>query len=66
MLKTINNLSNRYISFFQKDYVIYVLDDYSVHLMSEVRKAFFQREYILVVMGGCVTGFIQTNDTLKP
>ena len=31
--------------------------------MSEIRKALFQRGYILVVMGGGITGFIQANDT---
>ena len=40
------------------DYVIYVLDDYAVHLMPEVRKAQFQCGYILVIMGGGITGFI--------
>ena len=41
----------------------YVPDDYAVHLMPEVRKALFQRGYILVIMGGRITGFIQSNDT---
>ena len=63
LLKTISNLSNRYHPFTQKDYAIYVLDDYAVHLMPEVRKALFQRRYILVIMGGGITGFIQSNDT---
>ena len=31
--------------------------------MPEIRKALFQRGYILVVMGGGITGFIQANDT---
>ena len=63
MLKTISNLPNRYNSFTHKDYAIYVVDDYAVHLMPEVRKALFQRGYILVIMGGGITGFIQANDT---
>ena len=63
LLETISNLPNRYHPFTQKDYAIYVLDDYAVHLMPEVRKALFQRGYILVIMGGGVTGFIQSNDT---
>ena len=58
MLTTINNLSNRYIFFVQKDYAIYVLDDEAVHLMPEASKAFFQQEYIQIVMGGCITGSI--------
>ena len=31
--------------------------------MPEVRKALYERGYILVVMGGGITGFIQANDT---
>lgn len=63
MIKTINNLPNRFNPFTQKNFAIYVLDDYAVHLMPEVRKALYQRGYILIVMGGGITGFIQANDT---
>ena len=63
VLKTISNLPNRYDPFTQKNYATYVLDDYAVHLMSEMRKALFQRGYILVVMGVGTTGFIQANGT---
>ena len=59
LLKMIGNLPNRYHSFTQKDYAIYILNDYAVHLMPEVRKALFQRGYILVIIGGGITGFIQ-------
>ena len=61
MLKS--HLSNRFNPFTQKNYDIYVIDDHAVHLMPEIRKAPFQRGYILVVMGGGITGFIQANDT---
>ena len=63
MLKTISNLPNRYNPFTPRDFAIYVLDDYAVHLMPEVRKALYQRGYVLVLMGGGITGFIQANDT---
>ena len=63
MIKTINNLPNRFNPFTQKNFAIYVLDDYAVHLMPEVRKALYERGYILVVMGGGITGFVQANDT---
>ena len=63
MLKTIGNLPNRFNPFTQKNFAIYVLDDYAVHLMPEVRKALYNRGYILIVMGGGITGFIQANDT---
>ena len=62
-VKTISNLPNRYNPFTQKNYSIYVLDDYAVHLKPEIRKALFQRGYILVVTGGGIIGFIQANNT---
>ena len=34
----------------------YVLDDYRVHLMPEIKEALLKRGYILVVIGGGVTG----------
>ena len=63
MLKTISNLPNRYNPLTPKDSAIYILDDYAVYLMLEVRKALCQRGYVLVLMGGGITGFIQANDT---
>ena len=62
MLKTISNLSSHYNPYTQKNYLIYVLDDYVVHLMREKMKILFQRGYILVVMGGGIAWFIQAND----
>ena len=47
----------------KKDYAIYVLDDYAVHLMPEVKQALLDRGYILIVIGGGITGDIQVNDT---
>ena len=49
MLKTISNLPNRYNLFIPKDFAIYVLDDYVAHLMPKVRKALYQRGYVLVL-----------------
>ena len=45
------------------NFAIYVLDDYAVHLMLNVEKAFWNRGYILVIIGGGITGFVQVNDT---
>ena len=41
---------------------MYVLDDYSVHFMPEVRQALLKKWYVLVVTGGGITGDIQIND----
>ena len=60
---TISNLPNRSNLFTQKDFCIYVLDDYSVHLMPEVMSALLKRGYVYVGIGGEVTGDIQINDT---
>ena len=46
-----------------KNYAIYVLDDYSVHLMAEINEELLKRGYVLVVFGGGVTSDIQVNDT---
>ena len=39
MLGTISNLPNRHHIFIMKNYRIYTLDDYSVHIMAEVKEA---------------------------
>ena len=49
--------------FTEQGFAIYVLDDCSVHLMPEVRQALFKKEYILVIIGGGITGDVQINDT---
>ena len=56
------NLPNRFNPFMQKNFAIYVLDDFAVHLMPEVRKALYEGGYILIVIGAGITGFIQAND----
>ena len=63
MLYTISNLPNRYNIFTPKNYAIYVLDDYSVHLMPEIKEALLRRGYVPVLIGGGITGDIQINDT---
>ena len=62
-LKTIENLPNRFSIFTQQNFAIYVLDDYAVHLMPEIRAALLKKGYILIIIGGGVTGDIQINDT---
>ena len=39
------------------------MDDYSFHLMPKVQQALFKKGYVFVVIGGGITGDIQTNDT---
>ena len=63
MLDTIANLPNRYNIFTQSNYAIYILDDYSVHIADEVRNVLLAKGYILVVIGGGITGDVQCNDT---
>ena len=63
MLKTIKSLPNRFHLLTQKRFAIYVIDDYAAHLMPEIRKALYERGYILILMGGGITGFIHANDT---
>ena len=63
MLSTIANLSNRHNIFTHQNYGIYVLDDYSVHTMPEIKAALLKKAYIFVGIDGGVTGDIQINDT---
>ena len=58
MLKTISNLPNKFNIFTPKNYAVYVLDDYSMHLMPEVKEAFLKRGYVPNIIGGGVTGDI--------
>ena len=62
MLSTIANLPNRYNMFSQSNYALYIFDDYSVHITDEVKKALLAKGYILVVIGGGITGDVQYND----
>ena len=61
--QTIMNLPNRFNPFTCKDFAIYVLDDYAAHLMPEVRKFLWEHGYVLIIIGGGITDYIQENDT---
>ena len=63
MLSTIANLLNSHNIFTHQNYGIYVLDDYSVHIMLEIKAALLKKGYIFVGIGGGVTGDIQINNT---
>ena len=63
MMATIKNLKNRANIFSHRDFALYILDDYSVHVSEEIRKAFLARGYILVCIGGGITSDVQVNDT---
>ena len=56
MLKTIWNLTTKLNIFTPKNYAVYVLDDYRMHLMPEVKEAFLNRGYVPVIIGGGITG----------
>ena len=49
--------------FTEQSFAIYVLDDYSVHLMLKAPQALLKKGYVLVIIGGGITGDIQINDT---
>ena len=56
-------LPNRFNPFTCKDFAIYVLNDYAVHQMGEVRKLLWERSYVLTIIVGHITGYIQENET---
>ena len=39
------------------------MDDYSVHLLPEIRQALLKKGYVLVGIGGGITGDVQINET---
>uniref|UniRef100_A0A0L8FW60 Uncharacterized protein n=1 Tax=Octopus bimaculoides TaxID=37653 RepID=A0A0L8FW60_OCTBM len=51
LLCTIENLPNRVNMFSHANFAIYMLNDYMVHLMPEVRNALWKRGYVLVIIG---------------
>ena len=55
----IDKLRNRFNMFTEESFAIYVLDDYSVHLMPEVREALLKKGYVLAIIGGGIAGDIQ-------
>ena len=63
MEETIKHLPNRHNLFSYKNYAIYSLDNYSVHLDPAVKTALQKKGYIYVGIGGGITGDIQANDT---
>ena len=63
MLSMLEKLKNRHNMFSHKNFAIYILDDYSVHLQPELKDALLRKGYILIVIGGGTTGDIQVNDT---
>ena len=63
LLDIIKQLPNRFNLFTEKGYGIYVLDNYSVHLRPKVRQALLKKGYVLVIIGGGITGDIKINDT---
>ena len=64
MLHITQNLPNRNRNpFSKKDCGIYALDSFAVHIMPEIQSTLWGRGYVLVLMGGGITGFIQQNDT---
>ena len=58
MLHTITNLPNRHNLFTESYYGQFVLDDYSVHITDELRKALLA---VVVVIGCGITGDVQCN-----
>ena len=59
----IDKLPNRFNTFTEQSFAIYVFDDYAIPLMPEVRQALLKKGHVLVIVGGGIIGDIQINDT---
>ena len=62
-MASIKHLPNRFNIFSHDNFAIYVLDDYAVQLMLEVRQALWNRGYSLAIIGEGITAILQVNDT---
>ena len=51
------------IRLLQKDFAIYVLDDYTVHLIPGIIKVMYQRGNVVFFMGRSITGFVKVFTT---
>ena len=49
--------------FSEQSFAIYVLGDFSIHLMPDVRQALLKKGYVFIIIGGGITGDIQINVT---
>ena len=68
MLETISHLpdlsgDNPFNRVTGKGFAIYMLDNYSIHVMPEVKKALLKRLYFPVFIGGGITGHCQVSMT---
>ena len=64
MLEAISHLPMRTSPFTSQTgqgYALFILDDYAVHLMQSVKEALLKRGYILVLIGGGITGDVQVS-----
>ena len=59
VLKYIESLLTIPIHFAPEKCCIFILDDYSAHLVPEVEEAFLKKGYLLIIIGGRITGDIQ-------
>ena len=62
MLYTISNLPNKLNIFTRKSYAVFVLNDYSVHIMLGIKETLLKRGYEPVIRRGAVAGDKQVND----
>ena len=61
ILGVVDKLLNRFNMFTENSFAIYVLNNYSAHLMPQVPQVLFKKVYVLIVIGGGITGNIQIN-----
>ena len=63
ILRTIGNLPNRHNLWTMKNYAIYVLHYYSVHLLPEIKQDLLKKGYVLVGIGEGITSDVRINVT---
>ena len=52
MVGMIKQLPNRYNTFNEKKFAIYLMDDYGMHLMAKIRREMYNKGSALTIIGG--------------
>lgn len=52
MVGMIKQLPNRYNTFNEKKFAIYLMDDYGMHLMAKIRREMYNKGSVLTTIGG--------------
>ena len=62
MVGMIKQLPNRFNTFNEKKFAVYLMDDYGMHLMAKIRREMYNKGSVLTIIGGGITDNFKIND----